>query len=273
MPAESLFFRSDGLRLHARRHTGGAGRPLVVAPGITTPAQAFASIAERLAALPEAGDVYVLDTRGRGLSERSPFGTHRAGDYAQDVLALLDHLDLVESPVLVGHSMGARVVASARARVPGCTAGVVAIDPPMSGPGRRAYPISLDQFLRTLHGAKAGRGVAEARNAYPSWTDEQLYERGTWLASCDEAAIVESYLWFHLEAFEPVWQEVEPPALLLFGDSSPVVTAEDARVLEQTNPRVDIASIAGAGHMVPWDNTEQTLAEITKFVAKLSPSA
>jgi len=265
---DSVFFTSDGLRMHAVRHPGQGGRPVVVVPRITTPAAAFGFAGRALAALPGFGDVLVLDMRGRGMSERSPSGTHRCHDYADDVLALVDHLDL-ERPLLVGHSLGARVVAAARARFPGCSAGVVAIDPPMSGPGRRPYPMALDRFVGGIHGAREGRGVEEAREHYPTWDDEQVYERGMSLGSCDEVAVVESYSWFHLEAFEPIWQEVEPPALLLFGDTSPVVTAADAATLERVNPRAGVVAVAHAGHMIPWDNLEQTLSEIGTFMTKL----
>ena len=80
--------------------------------------------------------------------------------------------------------------------------------------------------------------------------------------------MVESYAWFHLEAFEPVWQEVEPPALLLYGAESPVVTAADAARLERLNPRAKVVSVAKSGHMVPWDNLEHTLREIESFAAQ-----
>jgi N-formylmaleamate deformylase len=274
-PVESVFFASAGLRLHAARHPGeagaAAGRPIVVVPGITTPAGAFAFAAEAFARLRGAGDVYVLDMRGRGLSERAGPGRHRAADYADDVLALVDHCFL-DQPLLVGHSLGARVVAAARARYPGCSAGVVAIDPPMSGPGRRPYPMGVDRFINGIHGARAGRGIEQAREHYPNWTDEQARQRGEWLGSCDEVAVVESYSWFHLEAFEPVWQEVEPPALLLFGDESPVVTAEDAATLERVSPRASVVAVAHSGHMIPWDNLEQTTAEIEGFLSKLEGS-
>ena len=265
---ESVFFRSGDLRLHAARYPGQRGRPVVVVPGITTPAGAFGFAAEAIAAAPSSGDVYVLDMRGRGLSERAGPGRHRSGDYAEDVLALVGHLGL-DRPLLVGHSLGARVVAGARARFPGSSAGVVAIDPPMSGPGRRPYPMALDRFLNGLHGARAGRGVQQAKADYPSWTAEQARQRGEWLGSCDEVAVVESYSWFHLEAFEPVWQEVEPPALLLFGDVSPVVTAADAALLEQVNPRAEVTAVAHSGHMIPWDNLKQTVAEIEAFASRL----
>jgi N-formylmaleamate deformylase len=265
---ESVFFRSGDLSLHAARHPGQHGTPVVVVPGITTPAGAFAFAAQAIARSPGAGDVYVLDMRGRGLSERAGPGRHRSADYAEDVLALIGHLDLGR-PVLIGHSLGARVVAAARARFPGSSAGVIAIDPPMSGPGRRPYPMALDRFLGAMHGAREGRGTEQAKQDYPAWTDEQATQRGVWLGSCDEVAVVESYAWFHLEAFEPVWQEVEPPALLLFGDASPVVTAADAAVLERVNPRANVVAVAGSGHMVPWDNLDQTVAQLNAFMSKL----
>jgi N-formylmaleamate deformylase len=264
--SESIFFRSGGLRLHAVRHPGRGGRPVVVVPGITTPAGAFAFAGQRLAAA--AGDAFVLDMRGRGLSERSRFGSHRSSDYADDVFALIQETGL-DQPVLVGHSLGARVVACARARFPGCSAGVVAIDPPLSGPGRRPYPTGLDVFVTGIQGARRGRGEQEARQHYPAWTDEQIVARARWLASCDEAAVIESYAWFHVEAFEPVWAEVEPPALLLVGDQSPVVTPDDAARLAQVNERASVVTVTGCGHMVPWDNLDQTAAEIEAFLSKL----
>jgi N-formylmaleamate deformylase len=266
---ESVFFRSGELRLHAAHFPGGGSRPMVVVPGITTPAGAFGVAAARLADI--GADVYVLDMRGRGLSQRAPFGAHTAGDYADDVLALVEHLGL-QRPLLVGHSLGARVVACARARFPGGSAGVVAIDPPMSGPGRRPYPTALDRFINGLHGAREGRGTEMARADYPTWTEEEVRLRGEWLASCDEAAVVESYAWFHLELFEPVWHEVEPPALLLFGAESPVVTAADAASLEQVNPRADVVAIARSGHMVPWDNPDQMVNEIGALLSKIGTS-
>ena len=267
---ESVFFQSGELRLHAARHPGSGDRPMVVVPGITTPAGAFAVAAGRLAEI--GSDVYVLDMRGRGLSQRVPYGSHRSGDYADDVLALIGELGL-DQPLLVGHSLGARVVA---APGPGSLAhrpGVVAIDPPMSGPGRRPYPMALDRFLSGLHGARAGHGAEQARADYPTWTDEEVRLRGEWLASCDETAVVDSYAWFHLEAFEPVWQEVEPPALLLYGDRSPVVTAADAALLQQVNPRADVVAVADSGHMVPWDNLDQTVTEIAGFLSRLGASS
>ena len=129
--------------------------------------------------------------------------------------------------------------------------------------------MGLDRFVNGIHGARAGEGEKQAREHYPTWTDAQIAERGRWLGSCDEVAVVESYLWFHLEAFEPVWQDVEPPALLLFGAESPVVSHDDAAALEALNPRARVVSVPGSGHMIPWDNLEQMALEIEAFAAEL----
>lgn len=259
-----FYFQSDGLRLHASHHAGGGTRPVVVVPGITTPARGFASIASSIAGLPGVSAVYVLDMRGRGLSETAPPGRHRAGDYADDVLSLIDSAGL-EPPLLVGHSLGARVVASARSMAPEASSGVLAIDPVLSGP-QRPYPTQLDHFLTELAGTKAGRGVELARERFPSFTPEQLEQRATALATCDEVAIIESFSWFHLETFEPMWAHVAPPAVLLAGDSSPAVTAEDVLALAGLNPRANVFVAEHSGHMVPWDNLERCLEVIEEML-------
>lgn len=265
----SVFFRSDGLRLHARRHVGRGARPVVVVPGITTPAGGFATIARAMAEVPGVSEVYVLDMRGRGLSERAGHGRHRAAQYAEDVLALVEQLGL-EAPLLFGHSLGARVVAHARAAVPGYSCGVVAVDPVLSGPGRRPYPTPLDHFVHELRAAKEGRGLAQAKARFPSWSDEQIAQRVRWIATCDELAVVESFSWFHLETFEEAWEAVPPPAVLLAGDESPAVTADDVKMLGELNPRATVRLLGHSGHMVPWDNLPGCLDAVSEVLAAVT---
>lgn len=72
--------RANGIRQHYLRF-GGTGPALVIVPGITTAAALWAFVAERLCAT---FDVYILDVRGRGLSES---GAHL--DYSLDACAAL----------------------------------------------------------------------------------------------------------------------------------------------------------------------------------------
>lgn len=266
----AFYFRSEGLRLHALRQAGQGSRPVVVVPGITTPAGGIASFTAAVADLPAVSEVCVLDMRGRGLSESAGPGHHRARDYAADALALVEEAGLVR-PLLVGHSLGARVAATARAMAPGASSGVLAIDPVLASP-QRPYPSQLDQFLLELAGSKAGRGLELAKEKFPSWSPEQLEQRATWLATCDEVAIIESYSWFHLETFEPVWATVPPPAVLLAGDESPAVKPEDVHSLATLNPEARVLVAADSGHMVPWDNPGRCLEVIGELLGEITES-
>ncbi|MGX9225810.1 alpha/beta fold hydrolase [Streptomyces albus] len=74
----------------------------------------------------------VLDVRGRGLSGDGPCTLEA---YARDTDAVIRDLGL-ERPLLLGHSMGARIAAVTALRGTAEVAGTVLVDPPMSGPGR-----------------------------------------------------------------------------------------------------------------------------------------
>src|SRR3546814_6881325 len=70
--------RANGFRQHYLRF-GGVGRPIVIVPGITSPAVTWAFVGERFG---RSFDAYVLDVRGRGLSEASD-----TLDYGLDAMA------------------------------------------------------------------------------------------------------------------------------------------------------------------------------------------
>ena len=80
----------------------------------------------QLAHLQRTHEVVACDLRGHG---RTPARPHECSieHYGGDVAALVNNLDL-ESFVLVGHSMGCRVVLEAARLVPERTAGIVLVD-------------------------------------------------------------------------------------------------------------------------------------------------
>src|SRR6266542_3108685 len=96
----SGYVTSGDVRLHYLEY-GAEGVPIMVVPGITSPAITWEFIAERLA-----GDyrVLVLDVRGRGLSDK-PASGFTLPDYAADVAAMASELGH-DRLVVLGHSMG-----------------------------------------------------------------------------------------------------------------------------------------------------------------------
>jgi N-formylmaleamate deformylase len=53
----------------------------------------------------------------------------------------------------------------------------------------------------------------------------------------------------------------------MYGLESPVVSAEGAAEVRELNPRLEYVGIERAGHMIPWDNLEDFLAETRRFLA------
>jgi N-formylmaleamate deformylase len=248
VPATSRWVRSGDVALHVLDY-GGDGVPLVVLPGITSPAITMDFVARELTDLVRP---IVVDVRGRGLSDSGK--SYALEDYADDTVAVLDGLGL-ERPLLLGHSMGARIAAVVAARgVP--LRGTVLVDPPMSGPGRGPYPTTLDAFLDQLEEAQRGTDADEVARSWPRWPRREQELRARWLSSCDTEAIVATHSGFESEDFFAIWPEVPAPTVLLYGGESPVVTVAGAAEAAAANPAARLVEVPGAGHMVFWDEPE-----------------
>lgn len=261
VPAVSRWVRSGPLRLHVLDY-GGPGVPLVVLPGITSPAITMDFVARELTDLVRP---VVVDVRGRGLSDAGDGYT--LDDYADDTVAVIEGLRL-ERPLLLGHSMGARIAAVTAARGVALR-GAVLVDPPMSGPGRGPYPTSLEAFLGQLAEARRGTDADEVAAAWPRWPRREQELRARWLSSCDERAITETHRGFEAEDFFAAWPAVPPPAVLVHGSDSPVVTGAGAAEARAAHPGARSIEIPDAGHMVFWDNPGPALDVVRRVLTDL----
>src|SRR5579862_5306573 len=243
----SGYVKNGDVRLHYLEY-GSGGVPMVVVPGITSPAITWEFVAEELAGERR---VLVMDMRGRGLSGK-PSSGFELSDYAADVAAMVDDLAL-ERPIVLGHSMGARIAAAFGALYAEAAGPLVLVDPPLTGPGRPEYPTPLAAFLEQLEKARAGSTAEDMRPYFPTWNDEQLTLRAEWLPTCDETAVRETWLNFHREDLFDYLRQLRQPVLFMYGAESPAVTAEGAAEVLQANSALQLVSIPGAGHMIPWD--------------------
>ena len=97
--------RANGIRQHYLRYGGTEGAraqrdAVVLVPGITSPAVTWGFVAERLG---RHFDTYVLDVRGRGLSEAGEHLDYSLDAQSQDLLAFGAALGLKRF-AYVGHS-------------------------------------------------------------------------------------------------------------------------------------------------------------------------
>jgi N-formylmaleamate deformylase len=258
---------ANGIRQHYLRYGGAGGArseraAIILIPGITSPAITWGFVGDVLG---RAFDTYVIDVRGRGLSEASPTLDYRLDAQGDDVVALAASLGLKRF-VLVGHSMGARIVARAAAHKPAGLESVVLVDPPVSGPGRREYPGKTPWYVDSMALARDGVNAEAMRAFCPTWSDNDLRLRAEWLHTCDERAVLESYEGFHTDDFHADAAQLHVPSLLITAERGDVVRDEDVAELQRATPSMQHVRVPDAGHMIPWDNAAGFYAAFGDFL-------
>lgn len=254
---KGYMLQANGIRQHLL-HFAGSGPTLLLIPGITSPAITWDFVAERLA---DAFDVHVLDVRGRGLSQGGDLD-YTLDAMAFDALALAGQLN---NPIILGHSMGARVGIRAAATDPKDIAGLILVDPPVSGPGRRPYPMGWDWYSDSILLAQRGCSADEMRDYCPTWSDEQLALRAEWLHTCNWGAIRITYDGFHTDDIHADLPNISLPARLVVAGSAPVIQEDDIAEIKTLMPTIDVRTVADAGHMIPWDNLDGFLDAVMDF--------
>lgn len=259
--AKGYNLHANGIRQHLL-HFPGSGPQLLLVPGITSPAITWGFVAERLA---ERFDVYVLDVRGRGLSQAG------ALDYSLDAMAAdvmaLARSDAFSTPIVLGHSMGARNAIRAARMDSGAFAGLILVDPPVSGPGRRAYPSAWPWYEDSILMAQKGCSGEDMKTFCPTWTDEQNVLRAEWLHTCQLDAIRTAYDGFHTDDIHADLPHLDLPMRLVVAGGATVIGEEDVAEIKALAPSIETRTVEGAGHMIPWDDLEGFLAAVMDFRA------
>ncbi len=263
---------ANGIRQHYL-HFGGkggerAGRdPVVIVPGITSPAATWDFVG---AWFGQAFDTYVLDVRGRGLSAAGDGLDYSLDAQAADLVTFAEALGLPRYSV-VGHSMGGRIGVRAARGQPRGLARLVMVDPPVSGPGRRAYPAKLPWYVDSMRLARAGMSADAMREFCPTWTDAQLRCRAEWLHTCDERAILASFEGFHTDDVHADMPHVSIPTLLITAGRGDVVGPEDVAEIASLMPQLRHHRVTNAGHMIPWDDEAGFYAAFGDFLGAALP--
>jgi N-formylmaleamate deformylase len=250
---------ANGVRLHFLEYGDDSMPPLVILPGITSPAITWDFV------VPALGDfhVFTMDVRGRGLSDRGK--RYETEVLARDLAESIEALGLAR-PAVLGHSAGARTAVTFGVLHPELRGPIVVADPPLSGPGRPPYPTPIEAFVQSIRLAQEGATADDMRPFFPTWTDEQLTLRAEWLATCDEHAVTETYRLFHEEDFFEYWPKLEPPTLFVWAGAGPVVGEAGAAEVAAANPNATVVELPGSGHMLPWDDLDGFVGIVRPFL-------
>jgi pimeloyl-ACP methyl ester carboxylesterase len=150
-PATALypgpFVRLDGA-LHAYRRWGTHGSPVILVGGFAEPSWVWNGVAPRLA---RDHVVYAVDLPPFGYSERR--GPYTLAGWADQVQAFQKAMRL-KRPLLVGHSLGAAVVAEVARRDPASVRGIVLLDgDALKGGGGPTWirKVLIDPYFTSLY--------------------------------------------------------------------------------------------------------------------------
>lgn len=258
---------ANGIRQHYLRYGGSEGARIdrdavVLIPGITSPAVTWGFVAERLG---QHFDTYVLDIRGRGLSQSGDELDYSLDAQASDLIAFTEALGLSRYAYL-GHSMGGRIAIRAASQRPAGLAKVVAVDPPVSGPGRRPYPAQLPWYVDSIRQAQQGMTAEQMKIFCPTWTPEQLRLRAQWLHTCNEHAIVTSFNAFQTDDIHINLPAITVPLMLMVAERGDVVPERDVQEILSLARNCVSVRVPNAGHMIPWDNADGFFAALGDFL-------
>lgn len=263
-PGKGAHLRANGIRQHYL-HFRGAGHSVLIVPGIVSPAILWRHVGEWLS---DDYNCFILDVRGRGLTEAGPHLDYGVDACARDVVSFVETTNLA-APIVVGHSMGGRIALRAAALSQGLLGGLVLVDPPTSGPGRRPYPLPKARTLRLLRAAARGEAPEDltAIGVKP-WPGELQQLRAEWLATCDERAVHVTYDDFHgQDIFADLAQTKEPISIICAGEGGVV---SDPDLMDMCKLRSDLVTtrLAGVGHQMQAENFDVFKKALGEILAR-----
>ena len=247
---------------------GTTGTPVVILHGLLGSARNWTGVAKQLA---ETQRVFALDLRNHGRSPWAP--TMSFDDMAGDVAAFIERHGL--PPVtLLGHSLGGKVAMRLALTRPDLVARLIVVDvAPV------AYRHSLVEYIEAMRAVDLGavtrridvdqelaKTIADpVMRAFLLQNLVRTPQQGyAWRAYLDAiAASLPELMGFPASA----GLAYSGPTVMIAGGRSTYVRAEHRRVISQLFPKVEHATIAGAGHQVHADRPDEFLAAVRSFLA------
>jgi pimeloyl-ACP methyl ester carboxylesterase len=261
----------NGGSLHYER-AGGGSPALVFVHGFGC---AHDDWRHQAAAFSRRHDAVACDLRGHGASPGGP-GACNIERYGADVAALLAALGLRRA-VLVGHSMGCRVVLQAYAAVPERVAGLVLVDGSSVGGGKEA--------LAAARAAATGDYPGFARKLFTQMfftagpEADRLIARGLALPEAIGGPLWLSMVEWDARRMADALDAVRVPLLVIQATAmspehgrAPLAAGGSSPWLELVRrhaPGCEVEIVPGAGHFVMLEAPDRVNAALAAFLARL----
>src|SRR5215212_2690686 len=248
----------NGIRLVYERR--GQGTPLVLLHGYPLDHHLWDDVAPLLE---DAFDLIIPDLRGFGGSSTVD-SFYAMEDFASDIAALLDHLE-IQKAAIAGHSMGGYIALAFARLYPervsglGLVASQVLADPEERKQGRYKSAAEV-----------ADKGIASVvETMTPKFTsDPQLQEFARKSMEGQQPAAYIGALKAMAERVDstPLLSSLAVPIVVVHGDEDQLIPIDRAREVKAAIPKAHLVEISGAGHMPMMEAKEKT-AEALRHLA------
>lgn len=287
----------NGIRVHYYHALPAPEKPvMVMVHGVTDNGLCWTTLALELQ---DDYNIYMLDTRGHGLSD--PFTASDDDEtLIKDVVGFVKAMN-IEKPILVGHSMGAATVMRLGAEYPDIAQKIIMLDPFLARPDRsqnddtRKKPPKkntekTDEKQKKSSAEKSAKNLSinmfgdpETLVKQNNYAYDDLVEKGR--RDHPKWDIVDVKYWalskkqYHGPYSSDAWgvmrgtmnignslSEIQAPSLVLKADTSTEGRKANEEAVDGMD-RVKLIHIEGTGHNLHHDDLEQTVKEMKKFLS------
>jgi pimeloyl-ACP methyl ester carboxylesterase len=262
---------------------GGDGPPVLLAHPTGFHGRIWAPVAQRL--IERNRSVFSFDFRGHGDSDSdSPESDYSWHGFADDVLAVTDHLGLAGEPALLaaGHSKGGAALVLGEAARPGTYARLWLYEP-IIFPSLEALPpnedFSMAQSARRRRNEwSSTEEVFESYSSKPpldvmteeslrAYVDYGLRDRGDGVLELKCPPEVEAQVYTmgpNHGAFARL-EDVQPPTLVVCGEHTASIPPDLARAIAERLPNGSVEVMAGVGHFGPQEDPDRAVDSMMRF--------
>lgn len=263
--------KTNGTRIQYYR-TGDEKPSVVFLHGFADNALCWSRIAFRLEPF---YDVILVDLRGHGLSESTGHG-YTPEDRAADIAGLIQELNLVPPPPVVGHSMGAATAYYTAVFYPKLVGSLILEDPPFynnpekeSGEVRAKRAEKLRVRISDLKGKSHADLIDLGQRENPDWDKTDLFQWAKAKQQMNISAV--QYIQEHREPWRFYARRVSCPVLLIHGDphKGSIVSPQIAQELKNIwRQKLITVHIPEAGHNIRRDQFHLYLNELKSYLKK-----
>lgn len=260
-----LFTRKGGLSLHY--NTMGEGYPVVLVHTAYENASIFQNLAKELA---KSFQVVLLDLRGHGYSDKPRQIDFK--EFADDIIQLLDYLYIDES-ALIGHEMGAAIIADLAERYPNYVSSLIMVTPTsIEGelPEERLFR-KYSHKIRNWDDEKQNKFLEKHRYHKPRKVNKFLkhVEDTNAISTKEETQAIEDV--FKETAISSVFEHVTKPTLIIAGEHGERITTLESKEVADLVKESQFDVYAQSSLYPFEEEKDKFIEDITPFIKKYMP--